>query len=393
MQKLHSMLVSFLKSALLNVPYEGISPELLTENEMGDLINIASKNDVLQIVSDVIVRDSLISDDELMGIFKLSARNAFVRTENTLCEYNILTKALEDAKVPFIPLKGSVIRNLYPKEWYRTSCDIDILVREEDIQRAREYVEDSLGYTYDKEASHDISFFTKSGVHIELHFSLIEENSLHLGDRRKWNAQPLCSVWQSATVKDGWGYFYELSPEIFYIYHIAHMAKHFESGGCGLRTICDLWLIESVYSGDVNKRDSLLKDCGLDKFSSYVSYLAKVWFGDEEHTDITLFLERYIISGGVYGNVDNNITYKQNKKGGKLGYIFYRIFMPYDVLKFIYPSLQKHKWMYSFYTVRRWVERLLFGKKVKKSLKELTLVSKGDLKEKSAHDYLEEIGL
>lgn len=393
MQKIHSMLVSFLKSALLNVPYEGISPEALTENEMGDLINLASRNDVLQIVSDVIVRDSLISDDELMGIFKLSARNAFMRTEKTLYEYNILTKALEEAKIPFIPLKGSVIRSLYPKEWYRTSCDIDILVREEDIQSAREYVENTLGYTYDKEASHDISFFTKTGVHIELHFSLIEENSLHLGDKRKWNADPLSYVWQDATQKDGWEYFYEMSCENFYLYHIAHMAKHFEGGGCGLRTICDLWLIDNAYNGDVNSRNTVLKACRLDKFSSYASDLSKVWFGDMEHTDITHFLEGYIISGGVYGNVDNNITYKQNKKGGKSGYIFYRIFMPYDVLKYLYPSLQKHKWMYPFYTVRRWIERLLFGKKVKKSLKELNLVSKGDTEDKSASDYLREIGL
>lgn len=393
MQKLHSILVALLRSGLLNVPYQGETLDTLTENEMGDLISIASKNDVLQIVSDVIVRDSLVSDDELNDIFKLSAKNAFMRTEKTLYEYNIITKVLEEAEIPFIPLKGSVIRSLYPKEWYRTSCDIDILVRGEDIQRAREYVESNLGYTYDKEASHDISFFTKTGIHIELHFSLIEDHSLHLGDRRKWSSDPLRNVWESALLKDGWGYFYELSPEYFYLYHIAHMAKHFESGGCGLRTICDLWLIENAYTGHISMRNAVLKGCRLDKFESCVRDLSKVWFGDKDHTDITLFLQNYIISGGVYGNVDNNITYKQNKKGGRLGYVFYRIFMPYDVLKFIYPALQKHKWMYPFYTVRRWIERLLLGKKVKKSIKELTLVSTKSKEEKSTSDYLRKIGL
>ena len=47
-----------------------------------------------------------------------------------------LCDALEAGKIPFIPLKGSVLRQYYPEPWMRTSCDIDILVKQEDAQRA-----------------------------------------------------------------------------------------------------------------------------------------------------------------------------------------------------------------------------------------------------------------
>ena len=35
---------------------------------------------------------------------------------------------IKKVQIPFLPLKGSVIRQYYPEPWMRTSCDIDILV-------------------------------------------------------------------------------------------------------------------------------------------------------------------------------------------------------------------------------------------------------------------------
>ena len=43
-----------------------------------------------------------------------------------------LKEALEKAEIPFLPLKGSVIRKYYPEPWMRTSCDIDLLIHKEE---------------------------------------------------------------------------------------------------------------------------------------------------------------------------------------------------------------------------------------------------------------------
>ena len=56
----------------------------------------------------------------------------------------------------------------------RTSCDIDILVREQDIDTAAQAIGEKLGYRYESKNYHDISLKSESGVHLELHFSLKE---------------------------------------------------------------------------------------------------------------------------------------------------------------------------------------------------------------------------
>lgn len=62
------------------------------------------------------------------------------------CELEQIGKTLEKANIPFILLKGSVIRKYYPESWMRTSCDIDILVNELDLNSAIRLLCDSLRY-------------------------------------------------------------------------------------------------------------------------------------------------------------------------------------------------------------------------------------------------------
>ena len=56
--------------------------------------------------------------------------HAAFRFEQLNYELTSICRTLERAQVPFIPLKGSVLRQYYPEPWMRTSCDIDVLVRE-----------------------------------------------------------------------------------------------------------------------------------------------------------------------------------------------------------------------------------------------------------------------
>ena len=51
----------------------------------------------------------------------------------------------------------------------RTSSDIDVLVRESDVERAREVIEAELLYRTDTRNAHEIGMFSESGVHLELH--------------------------------------------------------------------------------------------------------------------------------------------------------------------------------------------------------------------------------
>ena len=47
---------------------------------------------------------------------------------------------------------------------------------------------------------------------------------------------------------------------------------------------------------------------------------------------------------------------------GKLGYKLSRLFVPYNYLKQLFPSLDGHRWMTPFYEVYRWIYHMKNGR-------------------------------
>jgi hypothetical protein len=75
-----------------------------------------------------------------------------------------------------------------------------------------------------------------------------------------------------------------------------------------------------------------------------------------------------------YGTMDNRVAVQQIRRGGKLRYAISRIWIPYDKLKFHYPSLEGKRSLLPFYEVRRWGKLLFFGG-AKRGIRELKLNS------------------
>lgn len=204
--------------------------------------------------------NNLISTSDISAESQILWRVVY-RYERLNYEYEKLCKALEKAKIPFIPLKGSILRDYYPEPWMRTSCDIDVLIHKKNLARAIAYLSQNLEYVEKERATHDVSLYSPQGNHIELHFDLVEEG------RAKNAINVLNSVWENVSLHKDYLYRYDMD-EFFYYYHIAHMAKHFESGGCGIRPFVDLWILDSIECADYKKRSDLLKKGELIQFSS-----------------------------------------------------------------------------------------------------------------------------
>lgn len=294
--------------------------------------------------------------------------HAAFRFEQLNYELTSICRTLERAQVPFIPLKGSVLRQYYPEPWMRTSCDIDVLVHEEDLDGATAALADALNYRIGEKSAHDIQIFTPSGQHIELHFNLIEDH------RIKGASAILSRVWDAAVPCGGWTYQYEMPDELFYFYHIAHMAKHIENGGCGIRPFLDIWVLMHYVPHDRDRRERLLTDGGLSVFAGQAERLAEIWFGNGVRDDTACHLENYIINGGVYGNLVNQISVQQIKQGGRLRYACSQIWLPYEALKWAYPSLERKPQLLALYELRRW-GRLLFIDGIGRGLSKLRLNS------------------
>lgn len=365
----------------------------LTDNEINhysddvfrDLLKMSSKHSIANLIV-LGLRDNKLIDRNGAETQRYILKTAY-RCECMQNEYKNLCDVLEKAQIPFIPLKGSIIRQYYPEAWMRTTCDIDILVHEEDIEKAKALLVNEHCYTDHGKGSHDVSLYSPRGFHIELHYSLIEEG------RANESAVVLENVWNMVTVRQGWEYFYEMPDDLFYFYHIAHMAKHFENGGCGIRPFIDLWILDRLDSVDTSKRDSLLNKGKLLTFANVARRLSRIWLENAEHDNVTLQMEEYILRGGIYGNNTNRIMVQQQKKGGRIKYALSKIFIPYDVIKFHYPILQKHRWLTPFMEVRRWCKLIFCGhlKRTTKELKYNSSVSNDDAT--NMQKFLSDIGL
>ena len=184
-----------------------------------------------------------------------------------------------------------------------------------------------------------------------------------------------------------------MSDALFYTYHIYHMVKHYVLGGCGVRPFLDLWILNHAVTFDGSARKRLLKDEQLLTFAKEAERLSEVWFGEAEHTELTLQMERFLLQAGVYGNLENKVAVQQVKQGSKLRYALSRIWMPYNVLKLHYPVLKKHKWMLPFCQVARWF-RLVFRGGVKRGVGELTMNrSVSDEQQNATETMLKKLGL
>lgn len=378
------LMMNLIKCNVLNCQFEDSSD--IGDKTLNSLLSISKAHDITQILFPALdevqeFKSGYIGAEKFKQIFYIS----LYRYEKQNYELKLLSKTLEEEQISFILLKGSVIRQYYPNPWMRTSCDIDILIKKIDLEKAKDIIIRDLKYSLMGNSTHDVSLLSPSGVCLELHFELKEPN---------FRDSPLLTdVWNSTEITQISEFEYGMSNELFLFYHIYHMAKHFIHGGCGIKALIDLWVIKNKIGYDEYKARKLLRDNELLDFYIKSVYLTKVWFEGLEHDDISLQMEKYIIRGGVYGTSENRITVQQQKKGGKFKYALSRIFIPYNELKFYYPILQKHKWLTPFMEIRRWF-KLAFCGGAKRSINELKYNS-SITQDKAAEtkQFLKDIGL
>ncbi len=326
----------------------------ISVDTLSELYKLSKNQDLAHVVASALLSRGLVPDGELKNAFQQEQMSAVFRHAQIRHELSRLCRALSAEGISYMPLKGSVIRKYYTKPEMRTSCDIDIFVHHEDLDAACAVMTDKLGYKFYTRTPHDISYFSKSKVHVELHFDLIEDDDdVRTVLERVWDETKEAEEFPGGLV---------MNNEMYLTYHVAHMAKHFLSGGCGVRTILDLWIINHKMGYDRERALSLLSECKLQKFALEMMNLSEVWFGSSEHNSITRELEAYLVPSSVYGTVENRVAVAKQKRGGGLRYCFSRIFMPYSKLKKIYPRLEKFPILFPFYQVKRWFRFVFRGR-------------------------------
>ncbi len=351
--KTNRILFSLLRSAIVGNKLIEEEIDNLTDNLLYEILTLAKKHDVLHLVVFALKENSIAIPQTFENeIFKAAYRQKIQDSE-----FDNICAVFEHIKIPFIPLKGTVIRNLYPEPWMRTSCDIDILIEESNIDRAvLELL--NIGYKLHGNNFHDISLFSSSGVHLELHHSILE-NMENID-------MVLSSAWKYAVNIDKCKY--EFTNEFFIFYLFAHLYYHFVSGGCGIRSLLDIYILKTKIGLSIEDSEYLLKKARIYEFSQKIDNLTNLLFIGDNLDKYQELLLVYILNGGVYGNKNNKATVVRFKKENVFTYSLKRLFLPYKVMKHKHPILKKIPLLLPIFYIYRFLS--FFLKKNRKCVKD-----------------------
>lgn len=353
-------LLTLLRCTLRQTEVQPCAPE-----ELEDLLKLAARHEIQPIVAYGLILSGGLGKEQETRCRKILYM-AVMRQEQLDRELKKICGFLEDAGIDYMPLKGAVMRKLYPEPWMRTSCDIDILVR--DVDQAAMLLEEH-GYQNKGRGSHDVILISPAGITVELHFQLIETDD-------RVNAL-LERVWDHAHPRQGTRH-YEMEPEMFYFYHIAHMAKHMRFGGCGIRSFVDIWIFQSLVPMAEEKKNHLLKAAGMEVFAEQSERLCRVWFEGRMPDLLLKELERFILNSGALGSKSNAVTLNRIKGETSAGFVLLRIFMPYSSMVLKYPELKKYPVLLPVFWIRRWLELLMKNKKIENAVQEIAMNKKLD---------------
>ena len=347
----HHLLMQIIGSMLSGATDNANLVENLTRDAIIPVSNLAKKHDLAHIVARFISQNGIDVDPTLNDKLQREDYLAAYRNRQMGHTYGEICSAFDEAGIDYLPLKGSVIRAFYPYESMRTSCDIDILVKEGDVDAAVACLV-ARGYTAGARNYHDVSVYSPSKIHLELHFSILENiDSLD---------SVLADVWKYAKV--GAGHRYELSPEFLYYHFTAHMAYHFLAGGCGIKSLMDLWILEHKMGLNVENAKELLEKGGIYKFALQMQEIANKCFAGEGLDEFSEKIFGYICGGGVYGNSENLIAINRRGNKSKLAYLWMRLFPSFRTMSITYPVLKKAPILLPFCWIARWIRALFKGK-------------------------------
>lgn len=263
-------------------------------------------------------------------------------------EYAAVCAEFEEKGVEYMPLKGFAVSDLYPIPESRFMSDIDLLIKNsraeaEEILQKHGYQAKKHGIDYDK------PFYKPPFTVIELHNNLFP----------KYHAMYPYFMEPFAKGK-GEGSRYLMNETDFYLYETAHLFKHYDGGGSGIRSVMDFYLINnSLRDGKViGEIQEKLKEIGLFEFSEMINKIADKWFKYEDYSELSDD-ELYILSSGTYGTNEHFTLNKRAKYSGRK-YFEIRLFPPRVNMYEYYPSLKKRPFCLPFYYIYRLVTGVLF---------------------------------
>ncbi len=290
-------------------------------------------------------------------------------------EEHEIARAFERAGIDFMPLKGCVLKALYPSPDLRSMCDIDILVDNSKLSLINELL-CGMGYTCVREGELFGDYEKKPFMRVEIHGRLFDNGAQLYDDY-------FGTDFRRTRTADGWVHRREFSDDDMYVFLMAHLAKHYFLFGTGIRSIADIKIFldakRSTLNFDYVRGE--MKKIELDEFACEMEALSECWFGEGEKRDMSESISDYLFISGVYGNKDNAYTKElvqsSKGKGGlrakKIRFIFRYIFPRRSFMAANYPRVAKAPALLPYYWLRR-IHSAVFKGGRKAAMKRIRMV-------------------
>lgn len=358
-------LIALLKAAIKREPMPAVSDTL----DWKHLIALSKKQQVYSIIASVLDISLLPKEQsaELTGY----VQSELLRLLSMKNELDGLENDLMRKQIKFMLLKGSVIRNYYPQQKMRQMSDIDILY---DSSKRDELIKimKLRGFRLTASCENSDDFFKEPFYTFEWHRELFfKENKFC----------PHFDLWDNAKAdEDNPCKFYVESTEHF-VYTICHMFKHYATNGCGVRFLCDIYVLMNYGEKiDMPRAMKRLEKIGIGDFADDAIALAGAVFSDGAITENQQKMLDFLLSSGVYGNLVVDYSQKLEALGGsKLKYIFSRIFPPKNKMYADYRRLEKRPYLLPFYYIVRLFTKIKYNSALAKyELAEIKKINKKD---------------
>lgn len=303
---------------------------------------------------------------------------AALKSEGQMAAVKKITKAFDENGIDYMLLKGCNMKALYPAHELRGMSDADVLIRVEQYPKIREILPD-LGFAEREETDHEIIWESKA-LYLELHKRLIptgnQEYFRYYGDG-----------WKVARRERGNAY--AMSTEDRFVYLFTHFAKHYRNGGIGCRHVMDLWVFLRRFPDmDQAYIHRELQTLALMEFYDNMLCTISAWFDGTTWDEKTELISQVIFSSGNWGNVKTHLlseVVRKRKKeetafGGKVYWLFHKVFIPLEKMRLQYPVLKKWPILLPVYwVVRAFTAVFLEKERTKRLLGGLVTTSKEEL--------------
>ncbi|MCQ2440697.1 MAG: nucleotidyltransferase family protein [Clostridia bacterium] len=344
--------LKIIKSAFSEEKYN-----LRDDFDLKEAVKIADRHNIAPLFYYGIIHADISPDNECVQNLFMTTCKFMASCERQMYEINNVFTAFDNVGIEYMPLKGVVLKKLYPRPEMRAMGDCDVLIKIDQYDKIKNILKE-FGFEEGRESNHEL-VWNKKGLYLELHKRLIPSNNKdyynYFGDG-----------WRLA--KSDYGTRYRMKSEDELIFLFTHFAKHYREAGIGIKHLIDLWLFQKIHIDlDMQYIYTELEKLKLKEFFKNINSTIDVWFNGKEDNDITDFITENIFNSGAFGLSDARIYSSALKRSNKSHIVKIKIFIDllfpsYDGMSEKYSFLKKYPYLMYIMWVVRWFDLLIFNR-------------------------------